>query len=100
IFFRDDEVRVQQFIHRTGEKPVAVQSELAAWLNQPVGDEQIQNFVPADRFAPFGQSFLPELIQTQLLPQLTGQPTDSEYTRIPQFQFPYPHLNAAYRLPP
>jgi len=37
---------------------------------------------------------LPELIQTQLLPQFAGQPAVAEYARSPQFQTAQAHLDA------
>ena len=70
-----------------------VQMKLAARRDQPIDDEQLQYFFPSDRFASFRETFLPEPVQSQLPPQLTGQPTVSKYTRPPQFQFPQPHLN-------
>jgi hypothetical protein len=43
---------------------------------------------------PSQQVFLPELIQSQLLPQFTSQPAVSKHARIPQLQFAEPNLNA------
>src|SRR5207237_6528146 len=70
-----------------------VQIKLTARCDQPIHDEQLQYFFPTDRFASFGETFLPKLVQSQLPPQLTGQPTVPEYARPSQLQFPEPHLN-------
>src|SRR5437870_7048489 len=70
-----------------------VQINLTARCNQPIHDEQLQYFFPTDRFASLDKTFLPKLIQSQLPPQLTSQPTASKYARPSQFQFPEPHLN-------
>src|SRR5213593_4878509 len=78
----DGEVRVQQLIHRTRQKPMPVEMKLTAGRDQPVDHQQLQYFFPPDRFASFRETFLPELIQPQLAPQLTGQPTVSKYARV------------------
>ena len=72
--------------------------KLAARLNQPVHHQQLQHFFPAHRFAAFRQALLPELIQSQLPPQLAPQPAVAEHTRMSQLQFPKPDLNAIDRI--
>src|SRR3981189_2788798 len=71
-----------------------VQAILTARFNQPVDDQQLQNFLPADCLTSFGQTVLPELIHPELPPQFASQPTVPKHARIPQLQFPQPNLNA------
>src|SRR5881409_953410 len=77
----------------TRQKLMPVEMKLTAGRDQPVDHQQLQYFFPPDRFASFRETFLPELIQPQLAPQLTGQPTVSKYARSPQFHFRKPYLN-------
>ncbi len=70
-----------------------VHVELTTRRDQPIDNEQLQYFFPTDRFASFGETFLPEPVQSQLPPQLTCQPTVPEYARPSQLQFAESHLN-------
>ena len=71
-----------------------VHAEFAARFEQTIDHEQPQHLLPAHRFTARGQTFLPELIKAQLLPQVTRQPAAAEYAGTLQFQPAQPHLYA------
>src|SRR4051795_4809638 len=67
-------------------------AEFAAGFEQTIDDEQPQHFFPTHRFTTFWQTLLPELIKTQLLPEITGQPATAEHPGTLQFESAQPHL--------
>src|SRR5581483_2710268 len=69
-------------------------TEFAARIEQSIDNEQPKHLLPAHRFTAFGQTLLPELIQTQLLPEFTCQPAAAEDARTLQFQPAQPYLHA------
>src|SRR5215469_4356067 len=69
-------------------------AEFAAGIDQAIYDQQPQHLFPTHRFTPFGQTLLPKLIQTQLLPEFAPQPAVAKHARTLQLQPAQPHLYA------
>src|SRR5579871_85424 len=65
---------------------MAMDAQFAARIEQTIDGEQLQHLFPTHRFPAFGQTLLPELIQTQLAPQFTSEPAVAEDARTLQFQ--------------
>jgi hypothetical protein len=70
----DGEVLAEQISHGAAIEPIAVQSPLAARINEPIGDQGFQHVQPARPLATRGQMRLPESIQTKLTPKLASEP--------------------------
>jgi hypothetical protein len=94
VFFRDSEIHAKQFIHRAIQKPLAMHSKLTARLDPSVHDKKPEHLLPTHGFAAFGQSLLPEILQSQLPPQLACHPAVAECARPAQFQPAQLHLQA------
>src|SRR3954462_12686756 len=84
VFFGHREIDTQQFIHRALEKPLPVQAQFTAGSKQPIHHQQLQHFLPTDRFAALRQALAPKAIQLQLPPRFTGQPAVAEGAGTPQ----------------
>src|SRR4051794_41323139 len=67
-------VAAQDIGHGALAEPVAVQFPLAARRNQAIGHQNLKDLIPARALAARRQALLPEAIQFQLPPQVTGQP--------------------------
>src|ERR1700683_4374030 len=78
------EIRTQQIGHGAPTEPFAMQPPLTAGFNQPVGDQDLQNLVPARSLPARGQALGPEPIELQVSPQLPGQPTGAPLPRTMQ----------------
>jgi hypothetical protein len=61
-----------------------MQPPLTAGFNQPVGDQDLQNLVPARSLPARRQALGPEPIVLQVSPQLPGQPTGAPLPRTMQ----------------
>ena len=73
---------------------MAMDTQLAARIEQTIHGEQLQNLFPTHRFPAFGQTLLPELIQTELAPEFTSEPAVAEDARTLQFQAAHADLDA------
>src|SRR3954467_15791653 len=73
-------------------------TQFAAWIDQPVDHQQLQHFLPTDCFPAVRQSFLPEIIESQLAPQIARQPAVAERTGSPKLQLAQLHLQTVYRI--
>ena len=78
------EIRTQQVGHGAVAEPFAMQPPLTAGFNQPVGDQDLQNLVPARSLPARRQALGPEPIELQVSPQLPGQPTGAPLPRTMQ----------------
>src|SRR5438128_8414392 len=77
VFAAPMKVRPQQIGHRTLIIPLAMAAPFAARSNQPVSARNLEQARPVGAFAGKGKFLRPELIQAQLPPQITSQPTGS-----------------------
>jgi hypothetical protein len=89
----DGEVLAEQISHGAAIEPIAVQSPLAARINEPIGDQGFQHVQPARPLATRGQMRLPESIQTKLTPKLASEPARTPLTRPVQLQPAQPDLH-------
>jgi hypothetical protein len=71
-----------------------VQSPLAAGIDQAVAHQRLQDVPPPRSLARIRQASRPELIELQLLIQMTRQPARAPLPRPVQFHGIEPHLNA------
>ena len=81
------EIRSQQIGHGAPAEPLAMQPPLAAGFDQPVGDQDVQDLVPARSLPARGQAFGPEPVELQVPPQEAGQPTGAPLTWTMQAKF-------------
>jgi len=72
ILLGHTETALQQFIHGRVHIPLPMHAELAAGIEQTIDHQEPQHLFPTHRFPTLRQTLPPELIQTQLLPQLAG----------------------------
>ena len=84
------EVGPEQIGHGTVAEPLAMQPPLAARRDQPIGDQHLQDLIPACLLSARRQAIGPEPIELQLLPQLPGQPAGAPLARPAK-----PHLRQA-----
>src|ERR1700758_2344961 len=73
------EIRPQQIGHGALAEPFAMQPPLAAGFDQSVGDQHLQNLIPARSLPTRGQALRPEPVELQFSPQ-TGPPTSRRPT--------------------
>src|SRR2546425_7069055 len=73
--------RAQQIAHRAVLKPQPVKPPLAAWIDQTVTDQRLQDVPPTGAFATVGQTCRPELIEAELLVQLAREPARAPLPR-------------------
>ena len=81
------EIRSQQIGHGALAEPLAIQPPLAAGFDQPVGDQDVQDLVPARSLPARGQAFGPKPVELQVSPQEAGQPTGAPLTGTMQAKF-------------
>src|SRR5450631_2389002 len=67
-----------------------MQPPLAAWRDQPIGRQHLQDLIPPRSFPARRQPISPESIKLKLLPQLPGQPAGAPLPRTTK-----PHLGQA-----
>ena len=77
-------IHAQQVAHRAAVKPLPMQPELAAGVDQAIDHQQLQDLGPGDRAAAAVQTTRPESPQVQVIPQPTAQPTVPKGARPPQ----------------
>src|SRR5712691_3793280 len=87
-------IRTEQIRHRTLLEPQSVQSPLAAWINQPIADQRLQDVLPAGSFPRIRQTARPEAVQLELLVQMTRQPAGTPLPRPMQLHRLEPNLHA------
>ena len=68
------EVRAQQVAHRAVFEPLPMQAPLAARRDQPIHTKGLEHPIPPRALAAGLQTLRPELVQSQLVVQLAGQP--------------------------
>jgi hypothetical protein len=84
VRFGQAKIGAQEIGHGAVAEPVAVQLPFAAWGDQPIGYQDLENLVPACPLPAGRQPLRPEPIQLQFAPQLTGQPARSPLPRPAQ----------------
>src|SRR5450631_495830 len=72
--------------------------KFTARVEQTIHHQQSQHLLPTNCFTRFRQTLLPELIQTELMPQITGQPATAEGSWPPKFEPTQPHGHAIHRV--
>ena len=77
----DARIGVQQHVHRRLRKPLFVDEEFAARGQQPVDDEQLEDFVPRHVAGVGGQGVAPEGVQVEVFPEFSDGPTVAEAAR-------------------
>ncbi len=87
------EIRSQEIGHRAVGEPLAMQPPLAAGFDQPIGDQDLQNVIPARPLPARGQAFGPEPIELQVSPQQPGQPTRAPLARAMQAHLRQPQAH-------
>src|SRR6266853_2608253 len=73
--------------------PLPMQPPLAAWVDQPVGHQRLQHVQPTRSLSRGRQSWRPEVIQPQLIPQMAGQPAGAPLPRPVQPQSAEPDMH-------
>src|SRR5882724_4218430 len=73
-------------------------TQFAARIDQPVDYQQLQHLLPTDCLPAVRQSILPETVESELAPQIAGQPAVAERTRAPQLQPTQLHLQTVHRI--
>jgi hypothetical protein len=77
VFAAPLKMGAEQIAHRTAVIPLAMTAPLAARRNEPVGGRNLEPARPIGALARGGKFLGPKLIQAQLPPQLTRQPTSA-----------------------
>src|ERR1700692_1762558 len=67
--------------HRAALIPLPVKTPFTARINQLIADQDLKHMQPAGPLPRRLQPTIPELIQTQLVPQITAQPASSPLPR-------------------
>ncbi len=87
-------ISAEQIRHRALLEPLPVQAPLAAGIDQPVAHQRLQDVPPLLPLTRVPQTRRPELIEAQLLVQLTSQPARAPLPRPVQFHRVEPDLHA------
>lgn len=74
-----------------------MKTPLAAGVNQSIADQRLEHIHPARAFAALAQLVLPEIVETQLLPQYEAQPACSPLPRTPDADLIDSNLNCLTR---
>src|SRR6201997_5360884 len=87
------EILAQQVADGALRVPLPMQPPLAAWVDQPVGHQRLQHVQPTRSLSRGRQSWRPEVIQPQLIPQMAGQPAGAPLPRPVQPQSAEPDMH-------
>src|ERR1700758_9035 len=87
------EILAQQVADGVLRVPLPMQPPLAAWVDQPVGHQRLQHVQPARSLSRGRQSWRPEVIQPQLIPQMAGQPAGAPLPRPVQSRSAEPDMH-------
>ena len=74
-------VRTEQITERTALKPVPMQSPLAARRQQPIRYQHKEHLIETRALTRGRQSLAPELIESELLPELQAEPARTPLPR-------------------
>ena len=85
-------ILAEEIPHRALLVPLPMQPPLAARIDQPIAHQSLQDMPPAGPFARVRQARCPELIELQLLIEMTRQPARSPLPRAMQLHRIEPHL--------
>jgi len=80
------EVGAEQIAHRRTLEPLAEQPPLAARIDQSIGDERLEDQVPARALAAGQQPFGPKLVESEFLIQMVREPAGTPLARPTQRQ--------------
>ena len=86
-------ISAEQIAHGALLEPQPVQAPLAAWIDEPVADQRLEDVAPAGPLARIGQTSRPETVEFQLLIELTGEPARPPLPRPVQLHGPEPDLH-------
>ena len=84
VFLRQREVLAEQIGQGAAVVPLAMETKLAAGVDQAVGDQRLEHVRPASPLAAGRQPRCPELVQPEQAPKMQRQPAGAELSRPAQ----------------
>ena len=93
VFVGQGEILAQQVADGALLVPLSMQPPFATGVDQSVGHQGLQDVQPAGPLSGRWQSWRPEVIQPQLIPQVAGQPAGAPLPRPAQLQSVDPNMH-------